>query len=140
MLQKKSLPAVPCVNRCGRNKAKRGSYCYTCRRARYRDINPIAYAFDNLRQNAKRRGIKFLLTLEDFIDFLKEFPEYMFKKGRGKNDLTIDRKIDPLGYAPGNLQVLTNADNVRKKNKTARGWSNSVPVEGRAEFYKDVPF
>lgn len=73
-----------------------------------------------------------MLTLKDFIDFLNDNPRYMEDKGKGANNLTIDRKIPKLGYAPGNIQVLPNGDNVKKRNQDIKkyGWSVQVDREG----------
>lgn len=41
----------------------------------------------------------------------------MLNKGRTAESYTVDRINDDLGYVPGNLQVLTNRDNVIKQRK-----------------------
>jgi hypothetical protein len=52
-------------------------------------------------------------------------------RGRSSDSLTLDRKDPRLGYANGNLQVIPNADNVRKAAVDRRlyGWSWSVEID-----------
>lgn len=73
------------------------------------------------RDNAKRRGIKFLLTFEEFVREIVN-TEYMQRRGIYPNDLTIDRKIAALGYRAGNLQVIPNWQNL-KKYKQGEAWT-----------------
>jgi hypothetical protein len=40
---------------------------------------------------------------------------YMELRGRGKEDMTIDRKIPRLGYSDGNLQIISNSENSKKR-------------------------
>lgn len=89
-------------------------YCSKCRSRRFREKHPITAAFMNLKASANRRGIEFTITLEYFTAFWKENDldgNYGCKAG----DLTVDRKNETLGYIPGNLQALTNSENVRKR-------------------------
>jgi hypothetical protein len=76
-------------------------------------MNPVMYAYHNLKTNAKRRGHKFALTFEYFVKWCKE-TNYIDTKGRTSKAATIDRIIDELGYVDGNIQVLTLAENIRK--------------------------
>jgi hypothetical protein len=99
-------------HRCTR-KVKARALCWKHYRRVIRQENPVKYAWQNLKDNAKRRGKEFTLTLEEFEKFAVK-TAYMHRKGRGRFSYTIDR-IDPeKGYTPDNIQVLTNSDNVRK--------------------------
>lgn len=70
-------------------------------------------AFALLKSNAKRRGIEFKLTFEQFKEFAIE-TQVLVGRGRKKTSYHIDR-IDALkGYEVGNLQVLTSSENSRK--------------------------
>lgn len=73
-------------------------------------------AFQTLRQNARRRKKPFTITFQDFQQFCYKY-NYMAGKGRNKESYTIDRKINALGYVPGNLRMLTNSQNAAKRNK-----------------------
>lgn len=79
-----------------------------------KDRNPLKYWYGQLRRNAKRRRKIFTITLDDFKKFCDE-TGYLELKGRGKYNMTIDRRIDELGYIPGNLVMITCSSNVRKK-------------------------
>lgn len=92
---------------------KTGCICSTCRSRRTRAADPIRYSFINLRTNAKRRGKVFTITLEYFKQFCYR-TDYIAGKGRTADSYTVDRINESLGYEPGNIQVLPNADNVRK--------------------------
>jgi len=86
---------------------------------RYRKNNPIQDSYQNLKSNAKRRGIEFTISFEYFKKFAIE-TEYIFGKGRSRNSYTIDR-IDPTkGYIEGNIQVLENHENVKKSHAYRR--------------------
>lgn len=100
------------IKRCF-NIATQGSLCAKHHIAKWRMENPLKAAFTNLRENAKRRGKEFDLTFEQFCAFAIR-TGYMKKKGRWAESWHIDRKEETLGYTIDNLQVLTNAQNVRK--------------------------
>jgi hypothetical protein len=79
----------------------------------WRAANPELSAYLDLRSNAKRRRVGFFLTFEEFYYWAWD-NLYMILKGKGADDMTIDRKEPKLGYRIGNLQMLTNSENVRK--------------------------
>lgn len=98
---------------CGRKKASHDKLCDMHRMRMYKLRNPLAYTFNALRCNAKRRGIDFDLTFEEFRQFAKD-NGYMELKGTGANDLSIDRPKNHVGYEIGNMQVLTLSENSKK--------------------------
>jgi hypothetical protein len=75
--------------------------------------HPFRYAFQTLKDNAKRRGKEFKLTYDEFIDFDKR-EHYIRDKGRGPNDASIDRPVNSQGYTANNIQILTVAENSAK--------------------------
>lgn len=83
-------------------------------RRKWRAENPFLAAYDNLRWNAKRRGHVFTLTFVGFLA-IPRINEYVWLKGRRKQDLTIDRIKSELGYEDGNCQILTNEENNKKR-------------------------
>lgn len=111
MKTKKGLCAVKF---CRGKKPKKGRICHKCRHRKHKLKDPISYAYNALRQNAKRRGHSFGITLEYFRGFCKE-TDYINKKGRHKTSLSIDRINPNLGYIEGNLRVLTLSDNASRK-------------------------
>ncbi|SHM12004.1 hypothetical protein [Hymenobacter psychrotolerans] len=95
--------------------------------------NPLRYAYRHLKANAKRRGKHFDLTLDEFADFARR-TEYLTRRGRTATSYHIDR-IDPTqGYTAGNIQVLTNRENVLKQ-RTEGSWN---PARRQMEFYTFV--
>jgi hypothetical protein len=107
---------------------------------KFRTENPIKNAFNNLRQNAKRRGKQFDLTFEQFEAFCVK-TEYMLGKGKTKDSFHIDRKEEHLGYTIGNIQVLTNTQNVKKSLE----YRYNLKMEFTTKIVKqnpvsDVPF
>lgn len=80
---------------------------------RWRARNPLRAIFFTLRDNARRRGHVFKLSFLHFKQIITE-NGYLENKGRRKFSLTIDKKIDALGYIDGNIQVLPNIENVIK--------------------------
>lgn len=117
------------VNRCNNRRCKGNKLCPKHKRARAKEVNPIGYTFDALKQNAKRRGHNFELTLEQFKEFCKS-TGYMDGKGRRSESLSIDR-IDPnLGYSIQNIQVLSLGENCRKRYVDY--------YQGEEEYYQNL--
>jgi len=73
-------------------------------------------AFANLRGNAKRRGLEFALTLDDFRAF-SDATGYLVGRGTSKFSLSIDRIDARLGYRLDNIRVLTLSENSTKGNQ-----------------------
>lgn len=114
---------------CGR-VCKRRSVCDSCRHEQRLLSNPFYVVYHKLRSNARRRGVQFLLTLDEFIAEIKD-TEYLEKRGRGREDLTIDRKVNALGYRAGNLQVIPNYMNARKGSSD---WGEGMVDRGECPF------
>ena len=96
---------------------------------RWREHSPLKAAFATLRNNAKRRGIEFTLSLPDFALFCEQ-TNYLALKGLGPDDMTIDRINNYKGYEAGNIQMLTRRENSKQGRK------------GKPEYKHDptVPF
>lgn len=94
---------------------KKGGRCHRHHHIFFKESKPAAYAYQNLKSNAKRRGVPFNISLEEFRAFCKA-TGYLNKAGRKRRNWTIDRidREDPRGYHLENIQVLTNAQNHRK--------------------------
>lgn len=102
------------VQFCQRDPAPRGPLCYTCKSREWRANNPIKYAFWNLKNRARQRGHVFTITVQDLVDVVTG-SEYIERHGRFAACLSIDRVQSHLGYIPGNLQILTVSENIRKR-------------------------
>lgn len=114
MILAKNKPGHLCpVSRCRRYKGQKKKLCHKHHAQQQKENNPVGYTYTILKQNAKRRGKVFTLTVEDFREFCTE-TNYLELKGRTKHEMSIDR-IDHLrGYEKGNLQILTVSENVTK--------------------------
>lgn len=98
---------------CGGTAYRNRNVCNTCKNNRFKKNNPHKYFYGKLKNNAKRRGKEFTITLEDFIEFCQD-TEYLDGKGRGATSFHIDRDDETKGYVKGNLKKRTNIENVRK--------------------------
>jgi hypothetical protein len=109
-----------CIKFCSKPAASKGM-CHAHAKQEWARLNPLRYCYNNLRTNARRRGKPFELTFAEFSAFAVE-TDYINKRGTGSESFTIDR-IDPTkGYTPDNIQVLTNAQNVRKYARIDAHW------------------
>ena len=113
---------------CRRDARKGRTICTTCDSRKRRATNPMFSAYRAKRHNARRKGKLFTITFEDFKQFCYRYP-YMAGKGRSGVSFGIDC-IDPAkGYVPGNLQLLTNAENSRKgKRVLMYDWETKYAV------------
>jgi hypothetical protein len=101
-----------CQTKYCRNKTH-GKYCSTCRSKKCRATDPVRYAFNNLRNRAKQRGLAFTITIEQFRQFCIK-TKFIAGKGRSAESYTIDRIYNGVGYHIDNIQVMKKGDNVRK--------------------------
>lgn len=135
--KKKNKPGI-CSN-LGCQKKTKGKFCSTCRKTKSRLKDPYKYAWSNLKSSAKRRGIYFDLTLEEFKEFAYE-TEYMKGKGRTINTLNVDRIVEGKlpGYTRSNIQALDKSKNVKKYFDWA---SKKTVTQVTIEFPpEDLPF
>lgn len=98
---------------CKKPRAKNRNYCHSCIQEKKKQKDTVKYAYWTLRNNAKRRGKVFKLTLEQFREFAHK-TNYMVGKGKQKESYHIDRINEAGAYAADNIQVLSNTENVRK--------------------------
>jgi hypothetical protein len=112
--------------------------CSTHRSQKCRQSDPVRYAFNNLRNRARQRGIVFTITLEQFREWCHKV-QYIGLKGRTPESYTIDRRHNDVGYHIDNIQIMTNQDNVKKyfsydyRTKTAIMWSGAEVPAGNVE-------
>jgi hypothetical protein len=116
---------------CRRKAQKNRTVCRPCRTVIERERDPIKYAYQNKKRNAKRDGIPFTLTLEEFTEFAIR-TGYLAGKGRFKHSYHIDRIREWEGYHKDNIQVLDNSTNVRKA-LTWRYMSDEKKMEFRMQ-------
>lgn len=95
---------------------KGGKKCSRCHRAGLKEKNPVYVAWQTTKSNAKRRGKRFVITLEEFREFCEE-TGYLELKGKDADSASIDCIIDEIGYAKGNIECLALRDNTLKRHK-----------------------
>jgi len=123
--RQKQIPGRCPVIRCRKAPRDLGTHpkshqlCGTHHKELWRLNNPVHAAYDNLRASARKRKIVFTLTLQHFKEIIAP-TAYMDEKGKQRHCLHIDRKETALGYADGNIQVLTCTQNVQKENTERR--------------------
>ena len=105
-----------CKRRAGK---KKGGRCETCASRLFRLRNDDRYAYHNLKRSAAKRGIKFELSFEDFMEFCC-ITGYLEMRGKEPHSFTIDRIKTWMPYTMGNIRILTYADNVSHKYEEAR--------------------
>ena len=115
---------------CSRKTVRGCKYCPRCSTRRWRGANPIRAAFLNLKHNAIRRGKVFDLSFEEFFE--------LFVGISGLQSFHIDRKDESKGYTIDNLQVLTNAQNVKKYLQYSYN-EHGKPVNYTTTVYKPQP-
>lgn len=101
-----------CATKYCKNKTE-WTHCSTCRSRKSREVDPVRYAFNTLKANAKRRGLAFSLTIDQFREFCIK-TKFIAGKGRSSDSYTIDRIYNNVGYHIDNIQVMKNGDNVRR--------------------------
>lgn len=111
MLDKK--PHLCKYGTCRRKKAPKKAYCHKHHAQHQKETNAVGYAYSILKQNARRRGKEFTLTLEDFREFC-DHTGYLLRKGRTSESASIDRIDSTKGYTPDNIQVLSFGENSAK--------------------------
>ncbi|MDX1628418.1 MAG: hypothetical protein R3345_06945 [Fulvivirga sp.] len=106
------------VEGCRKKKAKYGQRCHKHAKQYYRKHHPLKAAYQALRDNAKRRGKEFQLTLDEFKRFAKK-AEYE-KRGKTRESYHIDRIDESKGYTLDNIQLIPNYINVKKYHAVCR--------------------
>ena len=79
----------------------------------WKEANPKRDAYRNQKSNAKRRGVEFLLTFEEWRDWWgKDFAG----RGSAKGRLVMARYGDKGPYQLGNIKKITCSENARESN------------------------
>lgn len=107
---------MKCLTPRCRNKTDGRKFCNTCRSRQSREKDPVKYCYTAARNNAKRRGKAFELTLDEFRAFCVKY-DYLRGKGKTSESYSIDRIDSSRGYTVDNIQVITLSENSRKGAK-----------------------
>ena len=123
-----------------RNTTQGRKHCSSCRYKKWREANPVKYAYLNLKHNAKKRGVLFTITFEDFKEWCTKV-KYIGFAGRSADSLTIDRRYNDIGYHIDNIQVMTRRENIVKYfYYDYRSRSVSFETKQPVEADEDLPF
>lgn len=90
--------------------AQRKLRCLTCQSRLKRLKHDDRYAYENLKSSARKRGIGFNLSFEDFMEFCA-ITGYLELRGKEPHSYTIDRIYTDRPYEFHNIRILTYADN-----------------------------
>lgn len=113
IIHSKKAKGLCVAYRCTRKHTPKDRFCAKHSKRHQKESNHVSYCYANLRQNAKRRGKQFDLTIEEFRCFCEK-TKYLERKGKSGKSASIDR-VDPAkGYSIDNIQVLSLAENSRK--------------------------
>lgn len=93
------------VRYCRGVKPKTKRICHKCNKRRLKINNPVAYTYNTTKQNAKRRGKVFSLSLGYFQELCLE-TGYLENKGRTSTAMSLDRINPTFGYIEGNVRVI----------------------------------
>lgn len=108
-------PRLCVTKRCRNDKEKQRKLCWKCTKRRYKKRHPLRNCFNVLKNNAKRRGKEFNLTIEQFRKFAIE-TSYINKRGRTARKFHIDRIDNSMGYSINNIQSITSSMNAKKRH------------------------
>lgn len=101
---------------CGKKKAKKKLHCPKHYHQEVKLWQPLRYYFENHRCHAHARRIKWELTFKYFCKIVSK-TDYLERRGREALSLSLDRKINKLGYVKGNVGVTTISWNAIKGNR-----------------------
>ncbi len=103
-----------CLTKYCRHEHVQGRWqCRKCINLGFAERHPLRYVYNNWKNNARRRGIEFTVTLEQFTKFAEK-NNYVRKRGRTPKSMTIDRIVEGEGYHANNIQAITLTENIYK--------------------------
>ncbi len=101
------------VKHCRNPHLKHRKLCSKCKQRVWRVRNPGRNSYHQVKSRASRKNISFSLTYDEFMA-IAEASGYLDAKGRGAEQLHIDRINARLGYSVENVRVITASENSRK--------------------------
>lgn len=114
---KKDAGIFCCAYSCNNKPVKKlGGLCHKHYRRKRRALDPVYCRYNAFKGNAKKRGVGFFVTLEEFRAWCN-FTGYIVTKGKRGQNATIDRRCNAHGYYIWNMQLLSNRHNARKGNR-----------------------
>ena len=100
-----------------------GNICKRCDRLRYKAWGarqPRRALWIRARTRARRKGILFMLTVDDIPEIPERCPIIGVPLIWGTNwtSPSLDRVVNDLGYVPGNVRIISWLANALKSNAT----------------------
>ena len=85
-------------------------------------LDPIKKAFREQRNNAKRRGVNWLITFDQWIKWWEKQlgPNWFEKRGKNSGQYVMARKRDKGAYSLGNVECITVTKNGRDQWRNGR--------------------
>lgn len=112
-------------------------YCGKCRSRIFRSKHRVKSLYAINKHNAKRRGLTWEFTLDEWIIFCAE-TNYHKLVGLGPEDMTLDRIDNSLGYTYENTRMVTRSENGRKGRYEKRDKVKKWPVTLKGD--PNIPF
>lgn len=103
-----------CSSCSSRESENHRKLCSRCIYLNKKSKDLYRWSFGVHRRNARRRNIPWHLSFDEFKEFAIKF-DLMVRAGRKKESLHIDRIDVNKGYVAGNIQVLSNSENIKKR-------------------------
>jgi len=96
--------------------ARKGGLCHKHYARKRREESLVTVSYNQFRQNAKKRGKEFSVTMIQFKAFCMR-TGYLIEKGKRGKNATIDRRCNLHRYHIWNLQLMSNSQNDRKGDR-----------------------
>jgi hypothetical protein len=107
--------------------------CWSCIKKQFAESDPVRYCYVVLKNNAKRRGKKFTISLSFFRKFCTA-TDYIQNKGKTSQSYSIDRIDNAKGYTKDNIRILSLSENSRKHTKKlSYDWQHKTAIVIPAE-------
>lgn len=82
----------------------------------WRAANPEKYAYGKHKQHAKKRGVPFLLTFEEWWSIWDTSGKWLLR-GHCRGQYVMARYGDRGGYEVGNVRICTCSENLAERNR-----------------------
>ncbi len=81
-------------------------------------------AYNTQKQGAKRRGVRWYFTFENWVQWweTKLGPDWMKKRGKAINQYQMARKKDEGPYAAWNVECLLTSQNIKDRDLNGKGY------------------
>lgn len=113
---------------CRRTARQGRNICNTCRDRKWRAAHPEHHLWKNLKKSAKKRGVPFSLTVDEFKAFCAR-TRYHELVGRNAMAASCDRIDDTKGYSADNIRCLEYGLNAGRPKERGRTATDELPLQ-----------